>query len=82
MPLDTTGHRSFADCAYDTSMQHRVENGFKRLLDNGPLYKKVGTAVSCLASLRIEDFPIEMATDAELIFSISSYIQYAKEFPI
>jgi hypothetical protein len=71
-----TDHRSFAACAYDRSMQSRVETALEQLLRTGPLYKKVGIAASCLASLTIQDFPSEIAADVTLLFSVFPHVQY------
>jgi hypothetical protein len=71
-----TDHRSFADCAHDLSMQHCVENGLKQLLRLGPLYRKVGTAAHCLSPLKPEDFPIEIAADVAVLFSVFQHIRY------
>jgi hypothetical protein len=70
------GHRSFADCAHDLSMQHRVENALKQLLRTGPLYQKVGTAAHCLWPLRHLDFPSEIVVDVMVLFSVFPHIQY------
>jgi len=57
-------------------MQSCVEAALEQLLRAGPLNRKVGTAASCLATLRIEDFPRELAADVTLLFSVFPHIHH------
>ena len=73
-----TGRRSFAACAYDLSMQDRIENALRQMFRTDHLYNKVGTAARCLPTLHLDDFPTELQADVSLIFSVFSYMKYSE----
>lgn len=75
-----TQPRTFGDCAYDLSMQDRFERSLELLLSNEPLYKRVGKSSRTLLYLQESDFPLELADDVAVLFSVLAYVKHYDEY--
>jgi hypothetical protein len=68
--------RTFEQWASDSSLAARFEAALPYLTSGLPLYKRVGQAAACLIGLLSRDFPEALASNVDVLFSISEHVKY------